>query len=380
MPLVSWLHPGLGRGLGLYILSTPTTVALVSGGYIPVPVRGYPAATAPLKRSRPRASMRRLAARAQRAPPAGAGLAGAALPVLCGQRANPARRPGPDVDSPPRPPAGGSRGRTSPAGQGARAKTARRPWLAPPSQPHHRELQGPRAKTARRPGPGRFDPPPSPLGGVPVPAPPSHRSRALRGPALRTAGSASFARRCARWPSPVARSLVAERVGVAFCPLRAGRLRGSGFASCAATHPPSSTPLPLLGRKASRSLLSLDASPPSLRVGRLRWPAPCGPGVLRKRRRRPCPRLRLPARPPALHPRGLPGRAWLPGGIEGPSGRAQTPRAATWVRPGRGGKLRSCLATAQTACGGQTLKGCIPPLAPLRGGLCGSTHIHRPPG
>ena len=275
---------------------------------------------------------------------------------------------------PPRPPAGGSHGRTLTAGQGSRANTARRPWLAPLSQPHHQELQGPRANPARRPGPGRFDPPPSPLGGVPVVETSSPWSRALRGPALRPAGSASFARRCARRPPPVARFLVAASVVVAFCPLRAGRLRGSRFASCAATPPPSSTPLPLLGRRARRPLLSLDATPPSLRVGRLRWPAPCGPGVLRKKRRHPCPRKRLPARHPALHPRGLPGRALLPGGIDGPSGRAHTPRAATWVRPGRGGKLRSGLATAPTACAGQNLKTCIPPLPPS-GGSCVVLHI-----
>ena len=192
-------------------------------------------------------------------------------------------------------------------------------------------------------------------------------SRALRGPALRTAGYASFARRCARRPSPVARTLVAASVGVAFCPLRAGRLRGSGFASFAATPPPSSTPLGWLGRRGRRSLPSLDASPPSLRVGRLRWPAPCGPGVLRKKRRHPCPRKRHPARHPALLPRGLPGRAWLPGSFEGPSGRAHTPRAATWVRHRRGGQLQSGLATAQTACAGQDLKNFIPPSPPLGG-------------
>ncbi len=199
LPLV-WLPlPGVCRAFRPFVLSTPGVFALISGGYIPVPVRGYPAATAPLKRWQPPATIRRLAARKHRAPPAGASLADTAPPVLCGQRANPARRPGPDVDSPPRPPAGGSHGRTLTAGQGSRANTARRPWLAPLSQPHHQELQGPRANPARRPGPGRFDPPPSPLGGC------RWLKRRRPGPAP------SAVRHCAR-PAPQA-SPAAARAG-----------------------------------------------------------------------------------------------------------------------------------------------------------------------
>ena len=104
-----------------------------------------------------------------------------------------------------------------------------------------------------------------------------HRSRALRRPALRPPGSASStSRACAGqlrsltpWP--------ASSSWVALCPLRASRLRGRGFARYAATPPPSGTPLPVWGRGPHRCLRSLDASPPSLRFGRLRWPAPCGP-------------------------------------------------------------------------------------------------------
>ena len=229
LPLVSWLHPNLGRGFGLFILSTPTTVALVSGGYVPVPVRGYPAATAPLKRSRPRASMRRLAARKRSAPPAGASLAGTAPPVLCGQRANPARRPGPDLDSPPRPPSGGSRDLTLPAGQGSRANTARRPWLAPPSQPHHQELQGPRANPARRPRPEDVDSPPAPRWGVTAARSPSHGSGAgprASGHPLRSTSPGGWC--CGRpWPSRPRRSAFrfapSLRRQVQLCASRAGR-------------------------------------------------------------------------------------------------------------------------------------------------------------
>ena len=104
-----------------------------------------------------------------------------------------------------------------------------------------------------------------------------HRSRALRRPALRPPGSASStSRACAGQLRPLA-SLPTHSSWVALCPLRASRLRGRGFARYAATPPPSGTPLPVRGRGPHRCLRSLDASPPSLRFGRLRWPAPCGP-------------------------------------------------------------------------------------------------------
>ena len=104
-----------------------------------------------------------------------------------------------------------------------------------------------------------------------------HRSRALRRPALRPPGSASStSRACAGQLRPLT-PWPASSSWVALCPLRASRLRGRGFARYAATPPPSGTPLPVRGRGPHRCLRSLDASPPSLRFGRLRWPAPCGP-------------------------------------------------------------------------------------------------------
>ena len=129
LPLV-WLPlPGVCRAFRPFVLSTPGVFALISGGYIPVPVRGYPAATAPLKRWQPPATIRRLAARKHRAPPAGASLADTAPPVLCGQRANPARRPGPDVDSPPPTPRRGEP-RPHPYGWPGVARQHRAPPLA----------------------------------------------------------------------------------------------------------------------------------------------------------------------------------------------------------------------------------------------------------
>ena len=104
-----------------------------------------------------------------------------------------------------------------------------------------------------------------------------HRSRALRRPALRPPGSASStSRACAGQLRPLT-ALPASSSWVALCPLRASRLRGRGFARYAATPPPSGTPLPVRGRGPPRCLRSLDAPPPSLRFGALRWPAPCGP-------------------------------------------------------------------------------------------------------
>ena len=75
-----------------------------------------------------------------------------------------------------------------------------------------------------------------------------HRSRALRRPALRPPGSASStSRACAGQLRPLT-ALPSSASCISSCPLRAGRLRGHGFASYAVTPPPPDTPLPSWGR------------------------------------------------------------------------------------------------------------------------------------
>ena len=104
-----------------------------------------------------------------------------------------------------------------------------------------------------------------------------HRSRALRRPALRPPGSASSTSRACAVQLRSLALVAAHGSWVALRPLRASRLRGRGFASYAATPPPSSTPLPPWEACPCCPLRSLDAPPPLLRCGALRWPAPCGP-------------------------------------------------------------------------------------------------------
>ncbi len=104
-----------------------------------------------------------------------------------------------------------------------------------------------------------------------------HGSRALRRPARRPPGSASSTSRACAVQLRTLALVAAQGSWVALRPLRASRLRGRGCASYAATPPPSGTPLPPWGACPRCPLRSLDASPPSLRFGRLRWPAPCGP-------------------------------------------------------------------------------------------------------
>ena len=128
-----------------------------------------------------------------------------------------------------------------------------------------------------------------------------HRSRALRRPARRPPGSASSTSRACAGPLRSLTALPASRSWVALCPLRASRLRGRGFARYAATPPPSGTPLLVRGRRPPRCLPSLNAPPPSLRFGRLRWPAPCGP-----------------SRPWQDGQGSIPARRWAPSRLSGP--------------------------------------------------------------
>ena len=103
-----------------------------------------------------------------------------------------------------------------------------------------------------------------------------HGSRALRRPARRPPGSASSTSRACAVQHRSLALVAAQGSWVAFCPLRASRLRGRGFASYAATPPPSGTPLPPWVPHPRCPLQSLHAPPPLLRCGALRWPAPCG--------------------------------------------------------------------------------------------------------